>query len=382
MGTAPGKQSVKQTLLLTHRIHRTICSRPHRRHRPRRSLTDRISGVVARDSLRGLHIGAIAILLSLIDLSAAHAQQAVDEIVSAVVRVRAEVPGSARTAASLGTSRVGSGVVIDGRGLVLTIGYLVLEANRVYVSPDGSDGPEVSAEVLAYDHETGFGLLRTREPLANVTPMPLGESNSLQRNQLVMIASYGGSGTVRPAVVTDRREFAGYWEYLLDSAVFVTPPHPRYGGAALIDTRGRLVGIGSVVVDDADGSNEPVVGNMFVPIDLLKPIMGELLADGRRSGPYRPWVGVYVDESQGSLVVHRVAAGGPAQRAGIEPGDIITAVAGQSVGSMADMYRTLWAKGRPGGAVSFSLHRLDGRDADVDVGAIDRYDWLKLDPQQ
>ena len=247
---------------------------------------------------------------------------------------------------------------------------------------NGADRTEIPATVLAYDHETGFGLLRTREPPPGVIPMPLGESSSLHRNQPVIVASYGGLKAARPAIVTDRREFVGYWEYLLDNAVFATPPHPFFGGAALIDPYGRLVGIGSTVVHDAAGPGQPVAGNMFVPIDLLKPILGELLADGRRSGPYRAWVGVYVGDSQGRLVVNRVAADGPAQRAGIEPGDTITAVAGRRVSSMTDLYKTLWAKGRPGAAIRFSLRRPDGRNADVDVSAIDRYAWLRLDPKQ
>jgi len=298
-------------------------------------------------------------------------------VLEAVVSVHARVPASARTADALGTEREGSGVVIDGNGLVLTIGYLILEAASAEVV--ARDGEHVPAEILAYDYSSGFGLLRTLQPL-DVHPMPIGSADALSEGDPVLVTSGGGARGARPAIVVDLREFSGYWEYLLERAIFTAPPHPRFGGAALVGPDGSLLGIGSLFVGDAvRGEERTVPGNMFVPIDELKPILGDLLAYGRSSAKGRPWLGVFTEEVRDRLFVTRVSEEGPAAAAGIRPGDIILGVAGEPVDSQADFYRKTWALGEPG--VEVPLTVLKGRDlVELTVESGDRYRWLRLTP--
>lgn len=307
--------------------------------------------------------------------SAQPAEPAVSEVLSAVVAVESTVPASARTAAALGTERAGSGVVIDGDGLVVTIGYLILEASDVTVTTLGRE--PVPATIVAYDHATGFGLLRASRPL-EVTPMPLGESGSVAEFDRLLVTAFGGPAAVRPAVAVSRRDFAGYWEYLLDEAIFTSPPYPMFGGAALLDRRGHLVGIGSLVVGDAFTGERTLPGNMFVPIDALKPILGDLLAGRRRDASRRPWIGVYSEAREGRVVIQRVAEDGPAARAGIRAGDVVAEVEGERVVGLADFYRRLWKNRAPGDRVSLTLVRNDElRQVVVETG--DRYAWLKLE---
>ncbi len=320
----------------------------------------------------------LAATLSVVALAlaspAAAAVDTLEDLLSAVVGVHATVPADARTAGSLGTERKGSGVVIDDSGLIVTIGYLILEADSVEVTDHA--GQRSPADILAYDHETGFGLLRALHRL-DAAPLALGKSAGLSANDPVIVASREEDQDAAPAVVVARRAFAGYWEYLLESAIFTVPPQPGWGGAALIDAEGRLVGIGSLIVNDAIQGSQPRPGNMFVPIDALKPILADLLARGRSTVPPRPWIGVYTEEAHGRLFVNRTATDGPAARAGIVAGDIILAVEDQPVDSMADFYRKLWARGRAGVEVRLTvLHGTATRDATIKSD--DRYNWLKL----
>src|SRR6185369_2626995 len=179
-----------------------------------------------------------------------------------------------------------------------------------------SAGRALPATVVGYDHETGFGLLRTLEPL-KIKPLPLGRSADLKEQDPALVVSYGGTRAVLPVRVASRREFTGSWEYLVEGAIFTSPPHPAWSGAALINREGKLVGVGSLIVGDAKGTGEKTPGNMFVPAERLMPILGDLLADGRASGPARPWLGVNADEVHGRLMVSRVTPGGPAQKAGL-----------------------------------------------------------------
>ncbi|NIV73944.1 MAG: PDZ domain-containing protein [Gammaproteobacteria bacterium] len=306
-----------------------------------------------------------------------HAQTPPDsaaELLSAVVGVEAEVPSSARTADSLGTHRSGSGVVIDDRGHVLTIGYLILEAARAeIVLPDARTVP---AEIVAYDHASGFGLLRAIAD-TGVTAMRLGVSAELDEGDPVLVVSRSGATAAQPAVVVSRRTFAGYWEYLLERAIFTAPPHPRFGGAALVGTDGRLLGIGSLYVGDA--GTPSVAGNMFVPIDGLKPILRELREHGRARAPPQPWLGVYTVERGGRLTVRRLAEDGPAAAAGLEPGDVIVAIGGETITSQADFYRKLWARGDAGVKVPLSVVRSERR-IELIVKSANREAWLRLDP--
>jgi S1-C subfamily serine protease len=314
--------------------------------------------------------------LALLALVAEARADMVQDRLAAVVGIRAEVPGDARTARNLGTVREGSGVVIDQGGLVLTIGYLILEAQAVDVL--GPEGRRLPAEVVGYDHDSGFGLLRTSRPLV-VPPVPLGNSAALAAGDAVLVISHTGALQLHAATVASRREFAGYWEYLLEDAIFTRPPHASFGGAALIAADGRLVGIGSLLVPDAAGPGRPTPGNMFVPIDALKPILADLLTEGRRGDPPRPWLGLTTAERQGRLVVARVAAGSPAEAAGLQSGDMIVAVGGERVRGLAELYRKIWSQGSAGVLVPLTVLK-DRTLVEVPVRSVDRHRWLRLDP--
>ena len=296
------------------------------------------------------------------------------EVVQAVVGVRAEVPAEARTADTLGRERLGSGVLIDGSGLVLTIGYLVLEAAAVDVYD--AQGRRVPAEVVGYDHETGFGLVRAAEPLG-APPVPLGRSAEVKVGEPLLVLSRAGRLEGREAKLVDRREFAGYWEYLLPDALFTTPQHPAFGGAALIDKDGRLVGIGSLGVPDAAGSGLASRGNMFVPVDALGPILADLIASGHRDGARRPWLGLTTREHAGRLIVAGVGDGSPAAAAGVQPGDALPGLCGQPMTGLTDLYRKVWGLGDAGVKVPLKVMR-GPRTLDVDVASIDRLRWLRL----
>ena len=307
---------------------------------------------------------------------AAAAQADLMEVLSAVVAVEARIPGDARTAAVLGDQRLGSGVVIDGAGLVVTIGYLILEATDAWIRTGG--GQRVPADIVAYDHETGFGLLRAEAPLDKVVPMSLGDSDALVEGTPAVIASYGGPGALLPVVTVSRRAFAGYWEYLLEDAIFTSPPHRFFGGAALMSTGGRLVGVGSLIVPDAAVEPARAPGNMFVPVAQLKSVLADLIVSGRSAGPLRPWLGVFAEErGDGKVVVQSVAADGPAMQAGIEPGDLIVAAGDLRVDGLADFYRKLWNGRGPGDRVTLTVER-GGESRSIEVLGGNRYRWLRI----
>ena len=320
-------------------------------------------------------IVSILLFLSSFSLKATESDD-VDDLLTAVVGIHAKIPARARTADSLGTERVGSGVLIDSNGLIVTIGYLILEAEQVEISLPS--GELVPVELIAYDYDSGFGLLRAAADIG-LRPMALGSSTGLAPGEQMLIASFGGTETVRPAIFAGEREFAGYWEYLLEDALFTVPPYPRFGGAALISAAGELIGIGSLAVADAIDGEQIVPGNMFLPIDRLKSVLGDLIIDGRSSAPRKPWLGIYTEEVAGRLLVRRVADDGPAEAAGVEPGDIIASAGGESIVSMADFYRKIWAQGGPGDEISIAI--IKGTDIqELKIRSGDRYQWLRLQP--
>ena len=295
---------------------------------------------------------------------------------NAVVGVKTKALANARSNQNLGAERSGSGVLIAPSGLVLTIGYLILEADSVEITT--SKGRTVPATVAAYDHATGFGLLRPIGPL-DVKPIKLGASAGVGELDRMMIAAGGGEESVSVATVVSRRLFTGYWEYLIDSAIFTSPPRIDHSGAALINKDGELVGIGSLFVMDAMTPGERLPGNMFVPIDLLKPILEEMIATGRQKAGIRPWIGLNSLEDDGRIKVLRVSEGGPADKAGITPGDIILAMGGHKVEKLDDFYRRLWATGAPGVEVYLKvLHGTDIRD--VRIRSIDRIEFIRKKP--
>ncbi len=306
----------------------------------------------------------------------ANAAPAAKERLAAIVQVDSIVPSNARTAAGLGSHRTGTGVVIDDQGLVLTIGYVILEA--IEVSVRGPDGGSMPATIVAYDHETGFGLIRTNTPI-DVEPMALGNAGGIGMMEQLLVASRIGRLDAKGVYLVDRRPFAGYWEYLLDEALFTAPAHAEFGGAALIDRQGQLVGIGSLIVGGNASRRTSRAGNMFVPIDLLKPIMDDLLAQGRRADQPHPWLGLFLEEHRGRIFVTRVAPDGPGQDAGMSVDDLILGIDGEVVNSLADFYRTLWQRGEAGIEVPLDVVR--GRTAaSTIVKTGDRYQYLRLDP--
>jgi len=297
-----------------------------------------------------------------------------DDLLAAVVKVKTYINPDGRTVDNLGRQREGSGVIIDESGLVLTIGYLMVEAHAAEVSL--ASGKTVPAVVVGYDHESGFGLLRTLEPV-KVKPMPLGKSAAVKERDPVLIASYGGRGMIAPVRVVSKREFAGGWEYMLDEAIFTAPPHPEWSGAALINREGQLVGIGSLIVRDASSAKDAVPGNMFVPIDRLAPILADLLANGKPSTPPRPWIGMSTEEVSGRLLVSQVTAGGPAEKAGVQRGNIVVGVDGAVAKTLPELYRQIWARGAAGVVVPLDVMQ-DDKIRRLDIPSMNRLDHLRL----
>jgi S1-C subfamily serine protease len=295
-------------------------------------------------------------------------------IFDAVVQLHAEVPAQARTSAYLGTEREGAGVVIDNDGLIVTVGYLVTEAMAIEITP--SNGKPVTATVVGLDSDSGLALVRSAVPLG-VKPLSLGSSADLAERQAVLIVASGGPENAQPATVVSRRLFAGYWEYLLDNAIFTAPPHLAWSGAALVGSDGKLLGIGSLIVHDAVAGTA-IPGNMFIPIDSLKASMADLLSLGRPGTPPHPWLGINAQQINGRLVITRISEDGPAQHAGLARGSVVTAVAGKPVDDLAGFYRQVWAQGAAGVEVPLTIQQ-DGTEHEFRIKTIDRYKYLKLD---
>ena len=290
-----------------------------------------------------------------------------------VVKIHVRAVNDARSRSTLGPERDGTGIVIDSSGLILTIGYLVQEAETVDIS--AADGRTVPASVIAYDFTTGFGLLRAVKP-PSVKPITLGDSSTVPEREPVLIVGFDG---VAPAFVVSRRPFAGYWEYLLDEAIYTAPVTVNWQGAALINKEGKLLGVGSLVVGDALGGRGQVPGNLFVPIDLLKPILGDLIAQGRTSSKPRPWLGVSTQDMQGKLIVTRVSPDSPAEQAGLTTGDIILGIRGEQIKGHPDFYRKLWASGDAGTDVKLDV--LKGVEVkQLNVRSMDREKYLRPRP--
>lgn len=287
----------------------------------------------------------------------------------AVVGLRTTIPKDRRSAQSLGTEREGHGILIDDQGLIVTIGYLIMEASTVTITD--IEGGEWPAYVVGYDYESGFGLVRTEQPMG-FRPMRFGDSDVLELRSEAFVAGLGGEKATLKVKVAGRREFAGYWEYLLDNAIFTVPAYPLWGGSALIGQDGTLLGVGSLLVQEALGPGAPAFpGNMYVPINRLKPIFQELVANGRLATPPRPWLGLHTVEHMGQLVIGGISDGGPADRAGLQRHDILQALNGEVLDDIADFYRKLWASGPAGTAVTLRMER-DSDSFDVTVRTGDR----------
>src|SRR5690348_9237563 len=296
-----------------------------------------------------------------------------DRALGAVLGLHATVPEDAFTAGTLGTERAGSGVLIRKDGLVLTIGYLITEAESIWLT--SSIGGAVPGHVLGYDQETGFGLVQALGRL-NVTPLELGTKQRVGAGDKAILAAEGGRRHAVAATVVARQEFAGYWEYLLDRAIFTAPAHPFWGGAALIGAEGSLIGIGSLHVQHSNGRELRRDVNMVVPIDLLPPVLDDLLTYGRPNRPPRPWLGLYAQEVEDAIIVAGLAERGPAGKAGLRPGDQILSVREDPVASLAGLWRKVWASGSAGSEVVLQVRR-DNETLTARVLSVDRTQFLK-----
>jgi S1-C subfamily serine protease len=297
-----------------------------------------------------------------------------EAVLSSVVGLRVEVPADAFTAESLGTERRGNGIVIGERGLVLTIGYLVIEAEQVWITT--SKGTVAQGHVLAYDQATGFGLIQALARL-DLPALPIGQSGAVTIGERVVVGGAGGRSRSVAARVVAKQEFAGYWEYVVDEAIFTAPSHPNWGGTALINSNGELVGIGSLQLQEGREQGPPGDINMIVPIDLLKPIFDDLLTLGRPNKPPRPWLGVYATEIEDKIIVVGLAKDGPAQRADLRTGDVLLSVAGAEVNTLAGLYRRIWGLGPAGIEVPVSVYR-DGKTFEARLKSTDRNRHLKV----
>ena len=295
-----------------------------------------------------------------------------DRVLSSVLALEAEVPKDAFTASVLGTERVGNGVVVREDGVVLTIGYLVTEAEQVTLTT--VDGRRVPAHVLGVDQVSGFGLVHALEPLS-LPALAVGDSRSLTNDSALLIAGGGGRAHAAQGVLVTREPFAGYWEYLLDEALFTTPAHPHWSGAALIGPKGDLVGLGSLRVEQQGPKGRATALNMSVPAERLAPVFEDLLR-GRTPGTPRPWLGLFAQALDDKLVVLGVSPGGPAAKAELRRGDIIVALGDRPVDTLAAFYQTLWALGPAGVEVPLTLAR-EGDVFDVSLRSADRNTLLK-----
>ncbi|MBV9954364.1 MAG: serine protease [Pseudolabrys sp.] len=295
-----------------------------------------------------------------------------ERALQSIVGLHTIAPQDAFTAATLGTERAGNGVLIDN-GLVLTIGYLITEAETVWIHLH--DGRVLPGHALAFDQETGLGLVQALSRVNDIAPLPLGISADAKTGNKIVLGGAGGRTRSVAGTVAARQEFAGYWEYVLDDAIFTFPSHPNWGGTGLLNAAGELIGIGSLQLERArEGKNENL--NMVVPIDLLKPILSDLTKFGRVDKSVRPWLGLYSTEIEDKVVVVGLAGKGPAARAEIKTGDIVVAVKGDKVATLSAFYRKVWALGHAGVEVPLTLYR-DGVTFDVRVNSSDRAKYLK-----
>lgn len=319
---------------------------------------------------KGRAMFPVLLLVCASAVGAAERELTVDQF--SVVKITVKAVPDARSLRSLGPQREGTGVVIDSSGLVLTIGYLVTEADTVELAT--ADGRKFPANVVGYDNATGLGLVKSLKPLP-IKPVDFGESATSNLRDLVLIVGYDG---VAPAYIVSKRPFVGYWEYLLDEAIYTAPVTVNWQGAALLSKEGKLLGIGSLAVGDAVGKGT-IPGNMFVPIDTLKPVLGDFIANGRATTKPRPWLGITSQEVQGKVIITRVSSDGPAEDAGLQPGDIIVGLGGESLKGQADFYQRLWKSGDAG--VEVTLDVLKGaRVEPVRVKSIDRGQHFRSKP--
>ena len=298
-----------------------------------------------------------------------------DSAINSVVKVRTSIPAAAFTADVLGTERIGSGVLINNSGLILTVGYLVTEAETVWLTTNLNQS--IPGHVVAYDQSSGLGLVQALGSL-DIDASELDSSDLVTVNDDIFFISYGGIEHSLCSKINRIDEFAGYWEYLLEAAIYTSPPHPQWGGAAVFNKKGHIIGIGSLFLQEIfEGQN--LQGNLAIPTSILKSIMGDMLGFGRSSAPARPWLGMYAVESEKTLTVNSLARYGPAELAGVLQGDKVVGVGEESVSTLANFFRSVWTLGAAGVSVPININR-NGNQLQLVINSIDRNDFL-LKPQ-
>jgi S1-C subfamily serine protease len=296
-----------------------------------------------------------------------------NHVLSSVVSIKSHIAEDAFTASILGTERAGSGVVIREDGLILTVGYLVTEAETIWITDN--KGRAVQGTVVGYDQETGFGMIQALGKL-DLPALDIGKSADLSEGDEVIVAGHGGRRGAVSAKVIGIREFAGYWEYLLDKAIFTAPAHPNWGGTGLIGADGKLLGIGSLFIQQSQEGQQPVDGNMIIPIDLLEPVYQDMVTYGFPNHPPRPWLGIFCTETEDHLVVAGVSDGGPADLADVQVGDLVEKVGDQPVSSLSHFFRHIWSMGEAGIEVPLTVIR-EGERLELTIASISRRDLLK-----
>lgn len=296
-----------------------------------------------------------------------------DQALNAIVTLRSFVPADAFTAGTLGMEREGSGVVINDTGLIVTIGYLVTEAETIWINTN--DGRAIPGHALAIDQETGFGLVQALGKL-DLPVLEIGDSDNFSIGSSCILAAGGGRHHAIATKLAGRQDFAGYWEYALDEAFYTAPAHPNWGGTGLIDENGKLMGIGSLILQQGGRGTQRLDMNMVVPIGLLPPILNDLLTVGRANRPPRPWLGMYAAESGDAVLVGGVTDNGPADKAGVRAGDQIIAVGEEEIADSGELWRSVWARGKAGAKVPLRLVR-DDQVIDVTIKSADRTSFLK-----
>jgi serine protease Do len=301
--------------------------------------------------------------------------QALQRAGDAVVALRVTATEGATSADSLGMRRSGSGVVIGPDGLILTIGYLLLEAETIEVITQ--DDRTLPARQVAYDLATGFGLLRPLVPLRGVEPVPMAGVAGLTPGEPLLVATGSSSGTeVGFTRLIAMRPFSGYWEYHIESALFTSPPVANHSGAPLFNRNGELVGVGSLFVLEAAGADRTLPGNMFVPVELLRPVLAEMQSTGSTRASIRPWLGLSSSERDGHVLIVRVDRQGPALAAGLQPGDVVLEVDGIEVATLEAFYKQLWKRPAPDAEVELTVQQ-GSETRKIRIQAMDRMRTLR-----
>jgi serine protease Do len=309
--------------------------------------------------------------ISLSEQKKINSEEDVRRIYQSVVKIDSIVPSDARTANSLGTIRGGNGIVIDDKH-ILTIGYIVVEAETITITlPNGGVVP---AELAGYDHTTGFGILKTILP-SKLTPLQIGNSDKLDKEDLLYVLPYLTEGAPSAVKMVSRRSFTGWWEYFLDKPIYTHPMNTSFAGSALINEFGELLGIGSLYVSDAAAEGVPMPGNLFVPINDLKPILNDLIVNGKRTTNVKPYMGLTSNDDTGKVMVTRVNDDGPAAKAGFKENDIILKVNKINIQDTEKFYKTVWSQGGPGTLLDFEIER-NNQIISLKLTTMDRNDFF------